>query len=127
MDMDESVCMDDSPMSMIMPSPTAPSDENVGATAANDHNDVTVKTQIISNGDIVNSPDKQHCGSNHDSHQQHSLLAGMPHTNNPHVIAAQRTLWHAIDTALANYSREILAMEGSTDNDAAEVTKDPNI
>ena len=112
---------------MIMPSPTAPSDETVGATAANGHNDVTVKTQIISNGDIVNSPDKQHCGSNHDLHQQHSLLAGMPHTNNPHVIAARRTLWHAIDTALADYSQKILAMERSTGKDAAEVTKDPNI
>jgi len=131
MDMDESVCMDDSPMNMLMPSPAAPSDETVGATAANcllgGCSKDSPDTIGSSHGDIVNIPDEQHCGSNHDS-QEHSLLAGMPPTNDPRVVVARRTLWRAIDAALANYSREILATEESTDNDAVDTRqKDPNI
>ena len=43
----------------------------------------------------------------------HPLLGGMPTSNDPRVQAARQTLWRAIDTALANYSREILNIERS--------------
>jgi len=124
MDMDESVCMDDSPTSMLLPSPVASSDGTLGALASNCLLGGCCSKDLPDNigssdGDIVNSPDKQHCESNRDS-QEHGLLAGMPPTNDPRVVAARKTLWHAIDTALANYSREILAMEESTENDTAD-------
>jgi len=110
---------------MLLPSPVASSDGTLGALASNCLLGGCCSKDLPDNigssdGDIVNSPDKQHCESNRDS-QEHGLLAAMPPTNDPRVVAARKTLWHAIDTALANYSREILAMEESTDNNAADI------
>ena len=43
----------------------------------------------------------------------------MPPSNDPRVIAARKTLFTAIDTALANYSAEILAIEAA-DNEGSD-------
>jgi hypothetical protein len=39
------------------------------------------------------------------------LASGMPPSDDPRIIEARRKLFLAIDTALANYSREILALK----------------
>ena len=45
-------------------------------------------------------------------------LTRMPPSNDPRVIAARKTLFTAIDTALANYSAEILAIEAAGNKDS---------
>jgi len=111
MDMDESVNMDDSMMSLSSDGKTnaSPSIELDDSLASEDSSSTSATTdlpiEIQSEG--TNEP-SQHHRSNHDSHL---LLAGMPTSNDPRVIAARRKLWRAVDAALANYSQEILAME----------------
>jgi hypothetical protein len=40
----------------------------------------------------------------------HPLIGSLPPSDDPRVLEARRKLFHAIDTALASYSREILAL-----------------
>ena len=48
-------------------------------------------------------------------------LTRMPPSNDPRVIAARKTLFTAIDTALANYSAEILAIEAAGNKDSDDI------
>lgn len=50
--------------------------------------------------------------------------AGMPSSDDPRVLEARRRLWTAIDAALADYSREIVAMERSR-RGGIDYTEDP--
>ena len=47
-------------------------------------------------------------------------LSRMPPSDDPRVIAARKTLFTAIDTALANYSAEILAIEAAGNKDSED-------
>ena len=50
--------------------------------------------------------------SNPNNNSKHPLLAaGMNQASNPRILAARRTLWNAIDTALTTYSQTILDIE----------------
>lgn len=44
--------------------------------------------------------------------RRHPLLAGMPPTDDPRVLAARDRLFRALDDALAAYSEEVLALTG---------------
>ena len=114
MSMDESVNMDESMMSRddsVLTRGEEDGDEkkhpSIDSTAAikllplevSNCTSTDEVTSESSNAEENNSPDS------------HPLLGGMPTSNDPRVQAARQTLWRAIDTALANYSREILNIE----------------
>lgn len=85
---------DDSPATIDYSSPDGPTERPVGTTQGNSCEEVPGRRR----GD---GP----AGS------RRPLLAGMPDTDDPRVLAARERLRCAIDAALAEYSREMLAIE----------------
>ena len=112
MDMDESVNMDESMMSLddSVAEEMAPSLDgkaDASPTTLDDANEVD------SEGVSIESREQE---NNNDDSQQHPILAGMPPSNDPRVLRARQKLWRAIDTALATYSQEILDIERAGSN-----------
>eukprot|EP00578_Thalassiosira_sp_NH16_P022195 CAMPEP_0181104018 /NCGR_PEP_ID=MMETSP1071-20121207/15193_1 /TAXON_ID=35127 /ORGANISM="Thalassiosira sp., Strain NH16" /LENGTH=447 /DNA_ID=CAMNT_0023187167 /DNA_START=51 /DNA_END=1394 /DNA_ORIENTATION=+ len=111
--MDESVNMDDS---MFSPDDSViPDDESC---------DPTINVYPVGPGDSPGSKGSPTNNSadptvdpiqNEYNCDSHPLFAGMPTSNDPRVLEARRKLWRAIDTALANYSEEILTIEQEVD------------
>mmetsp|Transcript_29408 Transcript_29408/g.62441 ORF Transcript_29408/g.62441 Transcript_29408/m.62441 type:complete len:493 (+) Transcript_29408:112-1590(+) len=131
--MDESVNMDDSMMSPADSVATCEDKkQHVSIRTASD--DLIVKPNALgdslvsedsSSNNINDSPTETqseecvHAPNQHENdHGSHPLLAGMPTSNDPRVLAARRKLWCAMDAALANYSHEILAIEEAGSGDA---------
>lgn len=96
---------------------TAPDDDSLVASKDDDPPVETLQREL------VNHQPSQHENNNHDSSPHHPLLlaGGNGTSNDPRVLAARRKLWRTIDTALAEYSQEIMTIEEGLDGGGGDV------
>ena len=115
-DMDQSVNMDDSTMSSAASSSVDDSMSEVDTTnTAAAATAISSETSSRNSGNTHPSAASDIKGNTSDGNSGTSIrglgLPSLPPSNDARVLAARTKLWQAIDAALENYSKEILAIQ----------------
>jgi hypothetical protein len=108
MDMDESVFSPDDSLvhvddGSVLSSAKASSDARLVISSSSDTPKIPPSTTEQEGADRKSDAKTAHS-------EPHPLIGALPPSDDPRVLKARRKLFHAIDTALASYSREILAL-----------------